>query len=268
MRGRGQWWQHQREICYLGTCDGPFLCWAPLPVGLGAKQLEWLGRGVLCPLGTQVLQAVCQCGAAWTSQLGPCWVWSFRTWSWSQGPLTGSAFWLAQQRCYRFPTKVCTRAPNQGWLHGVQPVQSPSAQLSDLVTCSVTPILKCLINFIFEFVWWDSKGCMWAEELHGQWGTGLWAQQAAGWRDCQAGSQLRLVTVMVAAAEAWLAAMATAPEEWEAAAAGLWWEGACPSIPRAHLCSIYTNNNSAVWVLGRKARECSGSTPCQSITVQ
>lgn len=32
-------------------------------MGLGDKQLEWLSRGVLSPLGTQVLQAVCQDGA-------------------------------------------------------------------------------------------------------------------------------------------------------------------------------------------------------------
>lgn len=39
------------------------LCWAHVPVGLGDKQLEWLSCGVLSPLGTQFLQAVCQDGA-------------------------------------------------------------------------------------------------------------------------------------------------------------------------------------------------------------
>lgn len=74
----------------------------------GGRQLEWPSHGVLSPLGTQVLRAVCQDGALPHS--------------------LGRAGFLVLEHSPDLGVPCL-----QGLLRGVQATQSPSAQLSDSV---------------------------------------------------------------------------------------------------------------------------------------
>ena len=70
-------------------------------------------------------------------------VYAFPTWS---------AFWLAVQRCFCFPTKVCIHALNQGGLHGFVTcavIQGPTLRFGSIL-CGHS--LEIPHNFTFEFV--------------------------------------------------------------------------------------------------------------------